>query len=57
MIFLIGYRPFGSIISNVPDVRLRPFVTFGAIATACVAVSTLTYWVIERPFLLRKAKL
>ncbi len=57
MIFLIGYRPFASIIRNVPDVRLQPFVVFIAIATACVAVSTLTYWVIERPFLLRKSRL
>src|SRR5262249_59001646 len=29
----------------------------GALAAACVALSAVTYWTIERPFLTRKAKL
>jgi peptidoglycan/LPS O-acetylase OafA/YrhL len=55
--FLIGCGPLRRIVAAVPDVGLRPSVTFAALAAACVAVSTVTYWVVERPFLMRKARL
>ena len=57
MVFLTSYGPLARMVASVPDVRLQMALRFVIVAAACVAVSTLTYRVIERPFLLRKSKL